>query len=182
MLKLVSLGIPRTVRILWNFTSFRRKDIFTIVIISEILQTQHRITILDIKSFSYQKWASSINSLMLGEWEKRQQYFWKWLLFSEPHFLSHRKMYFPHLYFQCIQIAPEHFCSSPMYKSKHSLSNYCEPKWGLFQQRRLKGHISSKYRCISGLLRNSQKKQRQSSFFSHILYNSHLCSGGSNVT
>lgn len=114
LLKLVSLGITTTVRILWNFTSSKMKDMFTIVI-SETLQTQNKVTMLDIKSFWYYKWASFINFLIFGEREDSNPY---WNCYFSVGLISWVTEKFSSTsLFSIFQTAPKHLCSSPMYES-----------------------------------------------------------------
>lgn len=126
LLKLLSLGITTTVRILWNFTSSKMKDIFTIVI-SETLQTQNKVTMLDIKSFWYHKWASFITSLIFGEREDSNPYWNCYFSVGLISWVTEKKFSSTSL-FSIFQTAPKHLCNSPRYKSKHSLNNYCKPR------------------------------------------------------
>lgn len=124
---LFQLGIHEKVRLIWNFTLSEKNNIF-VSIISETLQCKHRVTILGIKSFWCQEWASFINSLMFGEWEKGNSASWNcyfplslvsWVTGEK----KNKKHFFLKLYFQLIQIASQHFWSSPVY----STSYYCGP-------------------------------------------------------
>lgn len=126
LLKLVSLGINTTVWILRNFTSSKMKDIFTIVI-SETLQTQNKVTMLDIKSFWYHKWASFTKSHLFREREDSNPYQNCYFSVGLISWVTEKK-FSPTSLFSIFQTAPTHLCSSPMSKSKHSLSNYCKPR------------------------------------------------------
>lgn len=81
--------------------------------------------------------------------------------------------------FNLFKIASQHFWSFPVYKSKYSLSYYYGPKMHngdcSISNRLLKDHVNSEHWDSSGLLRNSQKRQRVKSAFSVTFSTAPIC-------